>query len=408
MRYSLLIFGLICLSTGAASAQATAPATEAAMSDAGQSIADANNHFAFDLYHRLSTTAGNLFFSPYSIDQALMMVHAGAKGATAEEIATTLHLPTEGADEAMADLSQRLDGAGKPYQLSIANAIWGQQGHELLPHFLETLSSVYHAQAMSLDYRQPAEAARTINDWVSTETQGRIADLIDAGLLGPDTKLVLTNAIYFKGNWKDPFKSAATRDRSWHGAADAATRPDKTVPMMSRQGRYDYFKDEKLAALQMPYAGDDLAMLVILPGELDGLAAVEKTLDADRLATLVAGLRPTPDVQLSLPKFKLEAKYDLNNALAAMGMPTAFSSQADFSGMDGSRDLQISDVVHKAFVKVDEEGTEAAAASGVGMRMLAMRPHPVVFDADHPFLFVIRDVKSGAVLFVGRVVEPGG
>jgi serpin B len=386
--------------------QTTQPASKEMIDPAVQSLASANNAFALELYSQLRSAPGNLFFSPYSIDVALMMVRSGAAGATADEMTRTLKLPTMDAAEmttALSSLAGRFasDAGTKGYELHVANAMWGAKGASFVPAYLDSLRTNYDAQLNSVDFHNPNAAAGTINDWVAHKTNGRIKDLISPSALNDLTKLILTNAIYFKGDWSKPFKVKATHDGLWRVGTTAAA----TAALMRQVSPFDYLKDDGLSALQMPYVGGDLAMLVLLPDDPNGLGDLEKSLDSKRLDDIVSRLHHEHQVVVVFPKFKLETKYDLAGTLGQMGMPTAFSAQADLSGIDGKRDLCITGVIHKAFVQVDETGTEAAAATGimVGAAMVRQRPE---FIADHPFLFLIRDVKTGMILFIGRVERP--
>jgi serpin B len=403
---------LLCVSSALLLADQPFSTTQENMNAPTQAIANANNSFALDHYAQLRGKDGNLFFSPYSIDSALLMVRAGSVGQTAAEINHTLKLPADKSDTeldaAMANLSAGFNSQStdRGYELSVANAMWGQVGQAFLPAFTSRLQTDYGAQANSVDYGQPAAAAQTINDWVESQTHNRITHLIDASMLGPLTKLVLTNAIYFKGTWSSVFSAKATRPMTWNDGIAAATQSGADVPMMYQSSPVDYVKQDDFAAVQLPYVGNDLAMLVILPDDPAGLPGLEKKLDANLISGIVGGLHRAHRLQLYLPKFKLDASYELSGTLAAMGMPTAFSHDADFSGMDGKRDLYISGVIHKSFVQVDETGTEAAAATGVTMRTMAMPARAVEFKADHPFLFLIRDVHSGTILFLGRITRP--
>lgn len=407
-RISLIVLPILTiLPAMSLLADSTQPATEAMIDPAVQSLATADNAFALDLYAQLRGTQGNLFFSSYSIDVALMMVRSGAAGPTADEMTRTLKLPAMDAAEirtALSALASRFssDAATKGYELHVANAIWGAQGTSFLPVYLDSLQKNFGARLNSVDFHNPSAAATTINDWVSHATKDRIKDLISASSLNDLTKLILTNAIYFKGDWTEPFKARATHDGLWRDG----TAPASTVPLMRQNGPFDFLKEDGLSVLQMPYVGGDLAMLVLLPDDPNGLGDLEKSLDSQRLEDIVGRLHHEHEVVVVFPKFKLETKYDLAGTLAQMGMPTAFSAQADLSGIDGKRDLSITGVLHKAFVQVDETGTEAAAATGimVGAAMVRQRPE---FIADHPFLFLIRDVKTGMILFMGRVDRPG-
>jgi len=396
-------------------------------------IAPANNAFALDLYEKLVTTEpGNLFFSPNSIQTALAMTYAGARGNTAAQMAAVLHLPP-GNDSIAKDLGafiRQLNGPesdkGKPrgYELSIANALWGQAGAHFLPDFLSLLDTDYGAGLRQVDFAHNTETARaTINQWVENRTHDRIQNLIAQGVLTPRTALVLTNAIYFKGTWTAKFDKAATHDEPFHGKglgapsmppplpgqspANPPPEPTQTVAMMHRTGDYGYAEGDNFQALKLLYAGNDLSMVILLPRQDTGLDAVENNLTAQKLADLFSRFIQEK-VAVSIPRFRLAESFELAQPLASLGMPDAFGAAADFSGMTGKRDVSISNVIHKAFVEVNEQGTEAAAATAVVMKYaMAIRPQPPeVFHADHPFLFLIRDERSGVILFMGRFVRP--
>jgi serpin B len=372
--------------------------------DQARAVKD-NNAFAFDLYDRLRTKDGNLFFSPASISTALAMTYAGARGQTAEEMAATLHfgLDPERLHPAVGGLLRdlRADPKTKGYQLHLANALWAQKGHPFLPAYLKFVQDHYDAELKEVDFANASEKARrTINAWVAKQTADKIPELLEPPLPSPDTLLALTNAIYFKGDWSSPFKKQLTRDGAFH-LADGAPA---TVPLMAQTGRFGYLDGDTFQALELPYAGNELAMDVFLPKKTDGLAELERQLTASKVQTALTKLR-TDEVQVVLPRFKVTGAFDLADTLKAMGMKTAFSDEADFSGMDGERDLFVSAVIHKAYADVNEEGTEAAAATGVLMTRAAARIHPV-FRADHPFLFLIRDTRSGSILFLGRLTNP--
>lgn len=366
--------------------------------------AAANTAFALDLYAHLRAQDGNIFISPYSVSTALAMTYAGARGQTAAEMAATLHLPAQGDVPSMlGQLIQRYqaDRAGKGYELHVADALWvAQTGIKLLPEFVQTVEDKYQAYAQTVDFARSEQTAGTINDWVAAHTGDKIKDLIPASALSDQTKLVLTNAIYFKGDWETPFDVGATHDGVWHSPGG-----DRTIPMMHRAGRYGYFEDDSLQALALPYAGGDLQMLILLPRKTDGIGDLEKSLDSKWLSDVTAGL-VRQRVIVSLPKFRMESRFDLSQALKEMGMSAAFTAAADFSGIDGGHDLQITGVVHKAYVDVDEKGTEAAGATGIILGASAMQAGPPVFNADHPFLFLICDVKEQTILFMGRLTAP--
>jgi serpin B len=373
-------------------------------------VAKANNAFALDLYGKLAAgEQGNLFFSPNSIETALTMTYAGARGKTAAEMAAVLHLPP-GSDAIHKDfgafLGQLNGETGQPrgYELSVANALWGQTGFDFLPAFVNVLKTDYGAGLDEVDYKQNAEGARqAINGWVSKETHDKITNLIGPGVLNATTRLVLTNAIYFKGIWAVPFNKNGTHDEPFHISANE----DSKVPMMHRTGEYGCMEAADFQALELPYSGRRLSMIILLPRRIDGLPQLETQLSTSNLSDWF-GKFIEKQVAVALPKFRMTEKFELSPTLGSLGMQDAFNPvTADFSGMTGTKDLFISNVIHKAFVAVDEEGTEAAAATGVVMAARAMMPSaPTVFRADHPFLFLIKDDQSGAILFLGRLATP--
>ena len=371
-----------------------------------KAVVQGHNEFALDLYGRLSAEPGNLFVSPYSISTALAMTYAGARGPTAEEMGRTLHfaLDPQRLHPAFADLIRDLNGSGKqrPFQLSTANALWGQKGHGFLKPFLDLTQANYGAGLREVDFLGATEQARlTINRWVEDQTNHKIRDLLKPGDLDPHGRLVLTNAIYFKAAWAHPFFDKATRQEDF-----LANATDKvTVAMMHEQEDFKYFDGGTFQIVELPYEGREQSMLVLLPKKPDGLPDLEKELTAANLERWLAGMKSQP-VRLALPKFKFTKREELKKTLAAMGMRLAFSSQADFSGMDGRKDLYIDEVIHQAFVDVNEKGTEAAAATAVVMRLAAVPNTVREFRADHPFVFAIRDNRTGSILFLGRVTNP--
>ncbi len=373
-----------------------------------QPLVNGNTAFALDLYSQLKATDGNLFFSPYSISTALAMTYAGARGDTAQQMAHVLHFDADQNQLPVlfGKLQKQLNEAQKKQeiQLNVANGLWAQKGQPFLPAFLETARQQYEANLNQADFRTSADSARNeINDWVSQKTNGKITDLIPAGMLNPMTRLVLVNAIYFKGRWATQFNKSRTADAPFSVTGNRRVQ----TPLMNLTENYKYAEPEGLQLLELPYVGNDVSMVVLLPRETDGLKQLEASLTGPKLEDWLKQLH-SQKVNVFLPRFKLTAQFTLANTLAAMGMPAPFSPRADFSGMDGARDLYISAVVHKAYVDVNEEGTEAAAATGVGVHALAMRrPEPIpVFRADHPFIFLIRDTHYGSILFLGRVVDP--
>jgi serpin B len=374
-----------------------------------QSLVAGNTAFALDLYAQLKTMPGNLFFSPFSISTALGMTYAGAKGDTRKQMAAVLHFD-EGNQihSGFGQLQQQLADAGKQtgIELSVANALWAQQGHPFLPEFVTIPRDEYQANLNQTDFASAAEAARTeVNRWVAQRTKDRIQDILPPGSLTSLTRLVLANAIYFKGAWARPFSKAATSEQPFH----LSTTTKTIVPLMCDVDEVGYIENDDFQAVELPYSGRELSMVILLPRQVEGCASLEARLKPALISGALSRLK-RQKVELYVPRFKLESSFDLNNTLARMGMTDAFSSKADFSGMDGTRLLYISGVFHKAWGEVNEEGTEAAAATVVAVAAKAMsRPPPPplpVFRADHPFIFFIRDTRSGSVLFLGRLADP--
>jgi serpin B len=374
-------------------------------------LVEGNNAFAFDLYGALKGTQGNLFYSPYSISQALAMTYAGARDTTEKEMAGTLHfvLPQDRLHPAFNSLDQQLkargQGAkgkdGKGFRLNIVNAIWGQAGYNFLADYLDLLAQNYGAGLRTLDFRTAPEVSRQIiNGWVADQTEQRIKDLIPAGVIDPMTRLVLTNAIYFNAAWANNFEKNLTQPAPFH-LLDGST---VGAPMMHQTEILGYAAGNGYQVISLPYDGRELEMVVMVP-DAGNFAEFEKSLDAGMAGSIIQSIVPK-QVALSLPRFKFESEFGLGKTLSGMGMPIAFSGQADFSGMTGNRDLSISEVVHKAFVAVDEAGTEAAAATAVIMRATAMPTKPLEVTVDRPFIFLIRDIQTGSIIFVGRVVNP--
>jgi serpin B len=387
-----------------------------ASADPSAELVRGNNGFALDLYGRLRSGDGNRFFSPWSISAALAMTYAGARGPTAAEMAKTLHfdLPPAQLDEAFHHLIADLHSRNTPragsteepnVQLVTANALWAQAGYRLLPDFLKRIEQNYGGGLHTVDFRDATEAARqTINAWVEEQTRDKIKELLKPGVLKGLTRLVLTNAIYFKALWAAPFKAANTRPDDFHVSQQDKVR----IAMMNQTAAFGFRDGGTFQVLELPYKGDTLSMVIVLPKAVDGLAALESMMTLDNLSTWSKNLA-MQRVQVSLPKFKLTGEFELSKVLSKLGIPSAFDQDlADFSGMTGDRDLHIDAVVHKAFVEVDEKGTEAAAATAVVMeaRAAMKAPPPKVFRADHPFVFLIRDVRTGAILFLGRLVRP--
>jgi len=375
-------------------------------------LIEGNSAFAFELYQALKGKEGNLFYSPYSISAALAMTYAGARNETAEQMADTLQfmLEQERLHPAFnwldAELAKRGEGAagkdGEGFRLNIVNAIWGQKDYEFLSDFLDVLAENYGAGLRILDFITETEASRlAINKWVSDQTEGRIEDLIPQGAIDALTRLVLTNAIYFNAAWEYPFDEDMTADGPFYLLDGGQV----SVPMMKQTEAFGYTEGEGYQAVELQYDGNELSMVILLP-EAGQFQASEEGLQAQQVCDIISSLQPA-QVTLTMPRFEFDSEFSLKDTLAGMGMPIAFSSGADFPGMTGAPDLCISEVLHKAFVSVDEAGTEAAAATAVIMDESAMPLEPVEVTIDRPFIFLIRDIDTGAILFVGRVLNPG-
>jgi serine protease inhibitor len=365
--------------------------------------AASNAAFAVDLFGRLRDKPGNLFYSPLSIEAALAMTSVGARGETLAEMTRVLHLTDGGAaDEVGALLRGLQSGDGARYQLHVANALWGQQGLPFEAEFLARTRDRFGATLHPVDFAKTEEARRTINTWVEEQTRDKIKDLLGPDAVDGGTALVLTNAIYFKGDWTLKFDKALTREEPFH-----APGGDVKAPLMHRAGTFRHFAGDGVRAVELPYAGDRVSMVVVLPEAADGLASLERSLTADRLAGWARRMTAAPG-DVALPRFKTTAEFELKVPLEALGMKRAFGRGADFSGILATGPLWISKVIHKAFVDVNEEGSEAAAATAVIMDR-GGPPRPAerfTFRADRPFLFVIRDTATGTPLFVGRLANP--
>lgn len=409
-----VVMSIACNSLGAAPAQPD-------LGDEARLVAYGNDRFALRLYHGLREP-GNLFFSPYSISTALAMTFAGARGSTREQMEQVLCFPTS--KEVMQNLTRmraplspeefarafgaiirdlNARGGQDKYELRVANALWGQQGFQFMAPFTTLVESQYGGHLAHVNFVSAAEQARqTINTWVAQQTNDKIKDLIGPGLLDSTTRLVLTNAVYFKGAWVAPFDPNRTMDEPFTLSDGGTIR----VRMMNQKARFGYGETDVLQILEMPYVGQGLSMVVLLPKEVAGIGALEKALTQENLSKWLGSIH-SQEIEVALPKFKMTQKFDLKAVLEALGMTNAFSDKANFSGMTGQRDLFISAVVHQAYVDVNEQGTEATAATGVTMGLTALPPAKVpVFRADHPFVFLLRDARSGSLLFLGRMMNP--
>jgi serpin B len=376
-------------------------------------VAGASNELAVDLYQRLAADGENLVFSPHSIAIALAMTRAGAAGLTAAELDAVLHLsgitdPHGGFNALDQELSERSgvytrgDGTKAELQLAIANALWGQQGTKFEDAFLELLAAQYGAGMRLVDYKADAEAARVeINKWIAEQTADRIEDLIPAGGLNSLTRLVLTNAVYLLAPWEEPFDEEGTSAGAFH----LVDGTEASAELMHLFAPLPYAAGEGWQAVELAYAGRELSMIVIVPDE-GRFSEVESSLSAADLEGIAARLSGTT-VDLQFPKFEFRTQAGLIPVLVELGLAEAADpSRADFSGMTAEEKLFISDVIHEAFIAVDEEGTEAAAATAVVMAASAAPMDPVQLTVDRPFIFQIRDATTGSVLFFGRVMNP--
>lgn len=372
-----------------------------------EKLVEGNTAFAADLYRKARGEPGNLFMSPHSISIALAMTYAGASGATATQMADALHftLPEpqlhaafDALDLALASRAANATGDTIPFRLSTANALFAQRGWTMLPDFLDSLAVWYGAGVRVLDFKGDPEASRgLINAWVEERTNDRIKDLLPEGTIDRDTRLVLTNAIHFSAAWDEPFEASDTADRPF----TLTDGSEVMVPTLHQDVELGYGLGAGFRAAELPYDGGELSMVVVVP---DDLAAFEAGLDADRLHAVVASIQPH-QLDLSLPKFRFDAPLGLEDYLRDLGMVDAFTDAADLSRIDGSRQLVITDVLHKGFVAIDEHGTEAAAATAVIVGDTSV-PERATLAVDRPFLFFIRDRPTGALLFLGRVVDP--
>ena len=378
-----------------------------------EKLVEGNSTFAWDLYRILKQGDKNVFYSPYSISEALAMTYAGANGETAAQMAgamqflleqNALHPAFNSLDLLLARRGEGAEGKdGEGFRLNVVNAIWGQYDYKFQDTFLDVLAENYGAGLRLLDFiKEPEDSRVTINDWVADRTEDRIKDLIPQGAIDAMTRLVLTNAIYFNAAWEYPFSEDVTAEGTFNNLNGSTTM----AQMMHQSHSFGYSEGENYQAVELPYDNRELSMVILLP-DTGKFTEFQNTLDADRVNDIIGNLQ-YHQVVLTMPKFEFDASFNLNEALQELGMTDAFSPGiADFSGMDGTKNLYISDVVHKAFVSVDEAGTEAAAATAVIMTLTAMPVDEVTMTIDRPFIFFIRDIQTGAILFVGQVVSLG-
>jgi serpin B len=371
-------------------------------------VVDGNGAFAMDLYAHLKDADGNLFFSPYGISSALAMAYGGARGNTEKQFSATLHFPADQAmfHAAMGKLRRKLANIGdsRRVDLNIANGLWTQKGCSLIPAFLDLAKEQYGAVPNPADFITDRETVRRqINLWIESQTRQKIKAALPAGRLSADTRAVIVNAIYFKGDWASRFDAGRTEPvLFWITPARSVL-----TPMMHQNQVFRYAEQEDLRILELPYVGYDLSMLVLLPRDRDGLPGLEQGLKGDNVARWIKALG-VRDVDVSFPKFRTETRFHLAQTLSAMGMPDAFNpGRADFTGMTTNRPLCLEAVEHAALVEVDEKGTVAAAATSLAISCAAHEtPPPSAFHADHPFIFLIRDNHTGTILFLGRIMNP--
>ena len=372
------------------------------------SVVGANNKFALDLYSLYQSEDGNLFFSPYSISSALAMTYEGARGLTAEQMQSVFYFP-EDEDRRLgnASLYNLFNEQGKSYELNIANAIWIEKKFSFLDSFLDIITNYYGGAIEKMDFIKNPDGSRIIiNNWVEERTNNKIKDLIPGGMIDSLTRAVLTNAIYFKGDWVKEFNKEDTAELPFY----VEEQEPIYVEMMRKldEPEFNYMENNSLQMIELPYSGEELSMLILLPKE-DSLETLEDKLSFNKLNGWKNSLRKR-EVNVLIPKFKFESKYFMANDLSILGMPVAFSDQADFSGMSVQEGLTIDEVIHQAFVEVNEQGTEAAAATAVVMEAMSagpsIGPKILVFKADHPFIFIIQHNATGNILFMGRVNDP--
>lgn len=378
-----------------------------------EQLSSANSLFALELFHTLSESnpTGNIFFSPFSISSALAMVFLGAKGSTAAQLSKTFHFDSvEDIHSRFQSLNAEVSKRGASHTLKLANRLYGEKTYNFLPEFLASTQKMYGADLAPVDFQHASEDARKeINQWVKGQTEGKIPELLASGVVNSMTKLVLVNAIYFKGMWEEKFMKRDTTDTPFR----LNKKDTKTVKMMYQKKKFPfgYISDLKCKVLEMPYQGGELSMVILLPEDIEdestGLKKIEEQITLEKLRDWTNREKlENIDVHVKLPRFKIEESYILNSNLDRLGLQDLFTSnKADLSGMSGSRDLFISKIVHKAFVEVNEEGTEAAAATA-GIAAFCMLMPEEEFTADHPFLFFIRHNPTANVLFLGRVCSP--
>jgi serpin B len=364
-----------------------------------------NNQFAIDLYKQMSRSNENIFFSPISISNAFAMLYAGTDGKTKKEIKQVFHFtPEKELHPYFSELIRRLKNVSG-CELNIANALWVQEGYEFKKEFLNIVKKFYDGVVKELNFKtSPEECRKKINEWVEQKTKGKIKELIEKGSISSLTRLISTNAIYFNGEWCHQFNKKLTKEMPFYQINGI----EKQVPMMQFEDfkEFNYFEDTIVQVLEMKYKGEKISMIIILPKNKDGIKNVEEVLNIDILNNWLDRMRLTK-VDVYFPKFKMERAYTLTENLRGLGIISLFGPEANLSGITGERDLFISEIFHKSYIDVNETGTEATAATGVGFpESIPMKEEPKIFKADHPFIFLIYDKDTSAILFIGRVLEP--
>ena len=372
-----------------------------------QEVVNANNQFAFDLYSEIDKEDENIFYSPYSISAALAMTYEGAEGQTAEEMKSVFHFPEKNILRPnFAAIYNEINKKNKDYELKTGNALWVQQDFPFLRNYLDTVETYYGGKATNLDFVTKTEESRqTINSFIEQQTNNKIKDLIPPGVLGAMTRLVLTNAIYFKGTWEWEFDKADTHEMDFKITPNNIVKT-QMMYMNPEKTSFNYLENQDMQILELPYKDKEISMLILLPKE--NLNNIKSSLSSENLKEWKSQMQKTSLDEIYLPKFEFDTKYFMEKTLSALGMPTAFSNNADFSGMTGNKDLFIDSVIHQAYVKVDEKGTEAAAATAVVMIATSIGPDAerTIFKADRPFIFLIQENETGNILFLGKVVDP--
>jgi len=377
------------------------------------SFDDAVNAFSFDFFRKLQddpANDGNIFYSPYSVFTALAMTYEGAKSTTAEEMESVLHIEqdNESFHQYMKNLYDYLN-ENSVYNISTANALWVNDNYQLLEEYVNVIESFYGGSSSGIDFSDPEAAADFINQWVESQTNNLIKDLVPASAIDPVlTMLILTNAIYFKGAWDVQFDEDNTTERDFTTSEGEVVQVE-TMNLTDTEDRFNYTETDELQMLELPYSGDEISMMIILPKDGVELSDITGSINKDDYNGWIDDMYDI-ELDIYLPKFKFETSYSLNNYLKELGMKKAFEYDANFTGIFGPMDLFISDVIHKAFIEVNEEGTEAAAATAVMVATTAINgddtPSRIVFDANHPFLFTLHHKETGTILFMGEVANP--